>query len=116
MEGFDFNRAKKEEIVKSDKSWMLKEWQKHSSITKEQFLDALKWVCSEKYNAAGLTKTGWIKLRWHHERSGTILRELSGLAWAGDRFPVEVREDLKAYYGDTVDVVQKIALSSWDRV
>lgn len=103
-------------IAKSGNSKVLKEWQKHSSITKEQFIEAVEWVCSDRLNAAGLTPTGWEKLRVRQDYNTTTFRHLNGFLWSGASFPMEVPEDQKKYYGDSINVMQKIALCSWDQV
>jgi len=95
-----FNFHVKEKIVKEGKSKILEEWQTLSSITDDDFLEALKWVCDDPANGGpsknsltrriGLSATKVVKLHcsWLEDEAGVVFYK-DGFYWGGESFEVD---------------------------
>lgn len=113
------NFETKKKIVLAGGSRIFKDWSAHSSITVEDFLDALQWVCADPLDATGkltreiaLAPDRIVKLRRVNDNLGmTAFYEYPcdnggdgklGSLWSGEKFPD--------------GFVRKIRLSVKDRV
>jgi hypothetical protein len=47
------NFAVKKKIIENDENSIFRNWQEHSSITKDDFLAALEWVCQDRFDERG---------------------------------------------------------------
>lgn len=104
-------------ILESGKSERLKDWQKNSTITKEQFAEAIAWICEDSKNYAALTPTGWEKIHRVDGFEVSSFRHPDGRIWDGSWFDVPLSEKEQAFYGVThMPVRQMIAISSRDRI
>lgn len=108
----------KMKILKNGDSKLLKDWQRYSSITEDQFADAIKWICEDPKNYAALTSTGWEKIRRVDDANGmSTFRYLNGFLWSGAGFTIPLTEKEQEFYGDSCrKVFQKIAISASDRI
>lgn len=120
----DFESKKK--IVLSGNSKIFKNWSAHSSITKEDFLDALEWVCNDPLNeknkttrAIGLTPSGVIKLSRVYDRFGYPYLLKDGKSWIGEYFkrePLTEHEKNFCLEDNLLTELHKISISCYDRV
>ena len=94
---FGFEQKKK--AVLEGRSTILKEWQEHSSITTEEFLDALFWVCNDPKNG-GTNKC-------------QLTREI-GLTPTRIKKLVRVREDGIFGFGDLETMTDTGIMKRWD--
>ena len=125
----------KKKIVLTGESCIFNNWKEHSTITREEFLEAIEWVCSDPLKEdgrmtreIGLTPTGIIKLHrcygldgictfycdWKFQ-NGKSYRKL----WNGEFFERPCKNEKERLYslnGKTVREHHKICLSCRDRV
>lgn len=122
-----FRFEKKKKAVLDGRSTLLKNWQKHSKITTEEFLEALLWVCSDPKNGGkdkcrltreiALTPNGVKKLARVYDdgmlgfgdletmtSSGTMKR------WEGEAFEVECGKEWSST--GKMRILQKISISA----
>lgn len=109
----------KKKIVLAGGSRIFKDWSAHSSITVEDFLDALQWVCADPLDANGkltreiaLSPDRIVKLRRSNGHFGmTAFYEYPcdnggdgdfGSLWSGEKFPD--------------GFIRKISVSAKDRI
>ena len=115
MNNFEIKR----QIVLADNSRIFNDWAAHSTITMDEFVSALQWVCEDALDESGkltreiaLAPDRIVKLRRVNGRSGmTAFYEYPsdnggtgslGALWNGERFPD--------------GFVRKISLSAMDRI
>lgn len=104
-------------VLEAGNSKMFNDWQQHSTITKEQFADALAWVHEDPRNYAALTADGWKKVHRYTEGVMEVFRTLDGHIWEGEPFIQKLTEKEARFYGeDTIRVIQKIAMRAADRI
>lgn len=125
----EFNFEAKRKIVEAGASKVFKEWSAHSSITMDDFIRELEWVCSDPADGGpskdkmtreiALTPTG-IKRLGRNNGFLTAFYELdTGLHWDGEFFEFPVTTDKeRRIHGDvaTYKYRCKISLSAKDRV
>lgn len=109
----------KKKIVLSGESRIFNDWVAHSSITQDEFLSALEWLCDDPLDDKGrltreiaLAPDRIVKLRRSYDRFGmTAFYEFTtdnggsrnlGWLWSGEKFPD--------------GFIHKISLSAKDRV
>lgn len=109
----------KKKIVLSGSSRIFNNWSAHSTITQEDFLSALEWLCNDPKDDKGrltreiaLAPDRIVKLRRSYDRFGmTAFYEYQsdnggsgnlGSLWSGEKFPD--------------GFIHKISLSAKDRV
>lgn len=121
------NFETKKEIVLAGNSKIFNNWAEHSNITKDDFIEALGWLCNDPLNAEGkmtreigLTPKGIVKLDRRYGEGGMCAFYLEGELWGGAVFtrPCEnEREKLFSFDGGkNVEERHKISLSCKDRV
>ena len=123
----DFESKKK--IVLEGESKIFKNWAEHSTITQEEFLEALEWLCNDPCNGGstknrmtreiGLTPTEIVKLnRCYGVEDFCTFRYSNGELWDGalwERMPETEKE--KKFFGDKpVSERHKISISCKDWV
>lgn len=113
------NFETKKKIVLAGNSRIFNDWAAHSSITMDEFISALQWVCEDALDESGkltreiaLSPDRIVKLRRVNDRSGmTAFYEYPsdnsgagslGALWNGEEFPD--------------GFVRKISLSAKDRI
>lgn len=116
----------KEKIVLAGGSKILSNWQKHSTVTVKEFLEALEWLCKDPLTENGymtreiaLTPYGVKKLRRVTDVWGLVYFYdwYTGLIWSGEVFErPSVTEKEKCFFGDTVKELQKISISCKDHI
>ena len=109
----------KKKIVLAGDSRIFKDWSAHSTITMDEFVSALQWVCEDELGENGkltreiaLAPDRIVKLRRSNDRFGmTAFYEypsdnrsdsVLGSLWSGEKFPDEF--------------IRKVTLSAKDRV
>ena len=109
----------KKKIVLAGNSRIFNDWAAHSSITMDEFISALQWVCEDALDESGkltreiaLAPDRIVKLRRVNDRSGmTAFYEYPcdnggagslGALWNGEKFPD--------------GFIHKVTLSAKDRV
>lgn len=102
-------------VLEAGQSQILENWQKHSTITKDEFADAIAWVCEDRRNYAALTSTGWKKIQRKKEGQLEVFRTLDGMIWEGEEFDMELTPEQLAVWGPW-KTTQKIAISSMDKI
>ncbi len=117
-----FHFEAKKKIVMAGKSSVFKNWKEHSTITVDDFLDALSWVCDDPKNGGArkckvtreiaLTPTGIKKLKIIYEDLGFnhLLEIDTGKKWEGEFFEQDC--DKKFDPTGKVKLMQKICLSA----
>lgn len=117
-------------IVENGESRVFKNWQEHSNITKEDFLEAMEWLLADPMDKKnrmtreiGLEPAGIVKLRrsygtcgvctfYHFAENGKL-----GTRWNGAVFTRPATEKEKEFFGtSTVNELKKISLSCKDRI
>jgi hypothetical protein len=119
----------KKKIVEAGNSRKLKEWQKYSTVTKEEFLDALEWLCDDPLNQwhrptreVGLTPTGLVKLKHCYYDDGSFegFADPNGRRWCGALFHTPARNEFErlnmADENGLVRSLQQISISALDQV
>jgi hypothetical protein len=124
MNGFDY----KKKLIENDMSKVLKEWQKYSSITKEDFLQAVEWVCRDTFDEfnretrkIGLESDRIVKLGVRHYFDGpTIFYDIeSGLTWGGAVFKFPAKTEKEKIFADNDGMFisnRKVCLSARDKI
>ena len=117
--------AKRKAVIEG-KSAIFKDWQAHSTITKEEFIEALDWLCSDPLDKKGrltreigLTPSGIIKLNRVYNNVGLCAFYYEGELWCGAKFTVPCRTEKERIFsldGENLEFLQKISLSCKDRV
>lgn len=118
------NYEAKEKIVNAGESKILKNWMEHSTITAQDFLTALEWVCNDPLDdkgrmtrEIGLTPTGIVKLDRVYNASGVCGFYHNGKLWDGEWFERPASNNKESqFYGATLTERHKISLSCKDRV
>lgn len=104
-------------ILNADKSEVFKEWHRLSGITKEEFADALKWICEDYRNYAGLTPTGWVKVHRYTERCGEVFRTMDGRYWGGASFERDLDEEEQRFWGTKRGTFfRRIKIAAFDKI
>jgi hypothetical protein len=117
----------KKKIIESGDSKVLKEWQKHSAITQEQFLEAVEWVCGDPLDEKGhltreigLEPDGIVKLNRAQDYNVTAFyRADTHRLWDGAIFKIPAvteHEKLLADKSGMLPQNHKISLSALDRI
>lgn len=115
----------KKKIVLTGASKVFKNWSEHSTITKEDFLEALEWVCADELNEngkmtreIGLTPDGIVKLTRGYGKEGVCSFYLDGQLWSGATWTREPETEMeKKFFGNMMmSEIHKISLSCKDRV
>lgn len=118
----------KKRIIESGESSVLKEWQRYSSISKEDFLEAVEWVCQDPFDARGritrkigLEQDRIVKLDVVHFSVGiTAFYNMEDhFIWSGASFriPPETEWEKKFTRADgMLWQIYKISLCARDRV
>lgn len=116
----------KVKIVESGNSKVFKEWSKHSNITKEDFIAALRWLCADSMNAEGkmtreigLSPSGIVKLTRCYGKDGLCSFYKDGVLWGGERFERQPKSEKELRFADKNGVISEIhmiSLSCKDRV
>lgn len=120
------NFAIKKKLVEEGHSKVFKEWSKYSTITKEDFIKALEWVCNDPLTAdgkvtreIGLTPTNIVKLTRVYNDLGLSSLYKDGEWWNGETFtkPCEnEREKLFSYDGRNIEGTYKVSISCRERI
>lgn len=121
------NFETKKEIVLAGNSKIFNNWAEHSSVTKEDFIEALEWLCADPLNAEGkmtreigLTPDGIVKLDRRYSKGGMCAFYLEGELWGGAVFKRPCTNDREKLFsfdgGKTVEETHKISLSCKDRI
>ena len=87
----NFNIKKK--LIEENHSKVFENWSEHSTITKEDFITALEWLCNDPLTAdgrvtreIGLTPTGIVKLARKYNTEGLSALYENGKLWSGEIF------------------------------
>ena len=123
----NFNVDIKVKLIDAGKSKIFDNWKAHSNITREQFIEGVKWLCADTLDEKGrltrelgLSPNGLIRLKRVYDNydmvSFYVLSEDTSLCllWNGELFET----DCPQYISPTgkISVTQKISLSAVDRV
>ena len=117
----------KKKIVLEDKSVVFKAWAEHSTVTKEEFIKSLEWLCDDTLDERGrmtreigLTPNGIVKLqRIYGKGDMCAFYQEDGQLWPGAWFKTPCKtekEKLFSLDGETLDFCYKICLSCKDKV
>lgn len=116
----------KAKIVGAGNSKVFKEWSKHSNITKEDFIAALRWLCADPMNAdgkmtreIGLSPSMIVKLTRCYGKDGLCSFYKDGVLWSGERFERQPKSEKELRFADKNGVISEIhmiSLSCKDRV
>ena len=116
----------KVKIVESGNSKVFKEWSKHSNITKEDFIAALRWLCADPMNAdgkmtreIGLSPSGILRLTRCYGKEGLCSFYKDGKLWDGELFGRIPKDEKESRFSDENGMIvemHKICLSCKDRV
>lgn len=120
---------KKKDIVLKGKSKILNNWQTVSTVTTEEFLTALEWLCNDSLDdkgymtrEIGLLNNGIVKLKrcytTNHETCA-FYREDNGELWNGDvfnRLCLSEHEKKFSFDGKTISELHKISISCKDNI
>jgi hypothetical protein len=100
----------KKKIIESDGSEVLKEWQKLSNISKEDFIEAIEWVCQDTFDECGRTtrKIGLepdriVKLKVAHDDENGITAFYNiedNFRWDGANFKIPVETEKEKIFAD----------------
>lgn len=115
------------ELVRSGRSRVFRNWSRHSSISMEQFIEALEWLEADPgtahgypTRAAALTATGWRKLSYDYDRKHhhVYLCALDSRGrerdWDGEPFERVLSGEEAAPYGPTATEYHKVCLDKHD--
>lgn len=116
----------KSKCIFSGKSDIFKNWSENSSITVDDFIENLEWVCDDTLDEKGrmtrevaLTPTGIKKLKRVYDSHGICSNiDESGKLWEGENFPFTVTtEEEKRKYG-TAPIMnyRKICITCKDKI
>ena len=118
-------RNEKTRINREKMEDLLKDWQKHSTITEKDFFSLMEWLTEDPMDqngkltrAVGLTRTGGVKL--HYVYTGSELRALYGedrRLFTGSTFYFEPRNEHEALFAGSDGMIhqnQKIAVNLFD--
>lgn len=115
----NFNVKKK--LVEEGHSKIFKEWSKYSTITKEDFIKALEWVCNDPLTEdgkvtreIGLTPTNIVKLTRVYNDLGLSSLYKDGEWWNGEIFTMPCEnehEKMFSYDGKNVEATYKVSIS-----
>ncbi len=116
----------KAKIVGAGNSKVFKEWSKHSNITKEDFIAALRWLCADSMNEEGkitreigLSPSGIVKLTRCYGKDGLCSFYKDGKLWDGELFGRIPKDEKESRFSDENGMIfemHKICLSCKDRV
>lgn len=112
----------KEKIVRSGNSKIFENWRSLvPTITMQDFLDALAWVCEDVETGRltreiGLTKEGIVKIRRINKAIVTMYRMDNNMNWNGDNFRIPCDNPDFADKDGKIWTNLKISLSARDRV
>lgn len=116
----------KKKIVLSGNSEIFKNWSEHSNITKEDFIEALEWLCNDPLDESGrmtreigLTPDRIVKLSRGYTWFGKVMLYLNGRVWCGAQFTRPCQnehEKLFSLDGKNVQERHKISLCCRARV
>lgn len=121
------NFETKKKIVLAGNSKVFRNWSAHSNITKEDFINALEWLCADPLDTKGrmtreigLTPNGIVKLtRWYGYNNLCSFYHNEEV-WSGAIFKRPCKNDREKMFsldgGKTVEERHKISLSCKDRV
>jgi hypothetical protein len=123
----DRNVEIKKKIIQSGNSKVLKEWQKHSTVTQDEFLEAVEWVCGDPLDERnhltreiGLEPDGIVKLdRVQNCETTAFYRVDNSRLWSGAIFKIPATTDREKLFADENGMLKqlyKISLSALDRV
>lgn len=120
----NYNFEIKKKIVENNGSKIFKSWQEHSTITKEDFLSALQWLCDDPnkehpIREIGLTPTKIIKLYRVRDSLGFVsfFEWETHKRWEGAFFDYELNEKQRKIYEEkSFRTCCKIQLSPEDRI
>lgn len=123
----DFETKKK--IVLENRSRVFKEWAKHSAITKEEFVDALEWVCDDPLDeysrltrGIGLEPTGLIRFErvWNNTREVVAFYNIDNKKlWDGAVFEEPCENDRERLFANKqgfLPVHRKLYIGARDRI
>jgi hypothetical protein len=138
-----FGLQAKKKIVEAGNSAILKNWQSVSIITKEQFLEALEWLCADPLDECsrltrevGLIPTGCVKLQrvYSEKPISPHCKKIMKITefcyaeeedpmqweWCGANFRIPARnENERKYYADADGMVSqfwKVSISAVDKI
>lgn len=110
-------------MILGGNSRVFKDWAARSTITADEFLENLEWVCNDPLDEKGrmtrdigLTPTGIVKLQRVYDAHGLVSFYLGKERWDGAFFERPAIENERPLYGDIIREHQKIGLSCKDRV
>lgn len=117
----------KKKIVEAGESKVLKDWQEHSTITAEDFISALEWLCQDPLDEHGRTTREIALAPTSIKRLEKSYGEVTGIAgyweidtgkrWEGEFFDLQCTELEKKRYGaDTKRMCVKAMLNAKDRI
>ena len=116
----------KKRIVLSGNSRIFNDWSEHSSITMEEFIEALEWVCNDPLNGQGkmtreigLSPTGIVKLFRANREDGLCFFYKDGELWGGEVFtrkPTTEKEKKFCDDNGLLSELHKICISCKDKV
>lgn len=120
------NFEAKKAIVLAGNSKIYKNWSEHSNITKEDFIEALEWLCADPLNEyglmtreIGLTPNGIVRLGRAYSKGLLCAFYLNGELWGGATFTRPCLTDTDRKWsedGKTIKEHHQISLSCRDRV
>ena len=118
----------KKKIVENGSSKVFKDWSEHSTVTMEDFLEALQWVCNDPAKEGepltreiGLTPDGIVKIHRKLDPRTISLTEWfevdTGEPWNGALFEnVFSDEQAKKYGQKTIVERKRISINARDRI
>lgn len=123
----------KKKLVLNGQSRIFNNWSEHSTITTEEFLENLEWVCNDPMQKVelkdghtiermtreiGLTPTGIVRLQRVNDAHGDFVGfyRQDGRLWEGEIFERSCTEAEKPFYGNTTEELHKIAISCRDHI
>lgn len=123
----------KKKLVLNGQSRIFNNWSEHSTITTEEFLENLEWVCDDPMQKVelkdghtiermtreiGLTPTGIVRLQRVNDAHGDFVGfyRQDGRLWGGEIFERPCTEAEEPFYGNTTEELHKISISCRDRI